>query len=60
MIWLAGISNHDVNNIEMKYERNFTVPASWEGQRVLLHFDAVDHQATVFVNGREVGTHAGG
>lgn len=57
---LSGVANHDVNNVDMKYERNFTVPASWEGQRVLLHFDAVDHQAIVVVNGREVGTHQGG
>jgi hypothetical protein len=29
-------------------------------QRTLLHFGAVDQQATVYVNGHEVGRHAGG
>jgi beta-galactosidase len=28
--------------------------------RALLHFEAVDHQSTVWVNGKEVGNHTGG
>ena len=35
-------------------------PAAWRGQRILLHFGAVDWETTVFVNGREVGRHRGG
>ena len=31
-----------------------------EGQRVLLHFGAVDWDTTVWVNGKEVGRHVGG
>lgn len=42
------------------YRRTFTVPRAWQGRRVLLHFGAVDWEATVYVNGREVGTHRGG
>lgn len=42
------------------YRRTFQVPASWKGNRVLLHFGAVDWEATVFVNGKELGTHRGG
>ena len=42
------------------YRRTFTIPASWSGQRVLLNFGAVDWRATVWVNGRQVGTHRGG
>lgn len=30
------------------------------GKRTLLHFGAVDYEATVWVNGREVGRHRGG
>lgn len=46
----------------MWYRRTFSVPPEWAGggERVLLHFGAVDHEATVWVNGRELGTHAGG
>jgi hypothetical protein len=42
------------------YRRLFTVPKGWEGQRVLLHFGAVDWKATVHVNGKDVGIHLGG
>ena len=43
------------------YRRTFTIPQHWnEEDRVLLHFGAVDWEATVFINGQEVGTHRGG
>lgn len=42
------------------YRRSFTVPNDWKGEQVLLHFGAVDWAATVYVNGRCVGTHQGG
>ncbi len=31
-----------------------------EGQRLLLHFGAVDQSCTVYVNGKEAGSHTGG
>jgi hypothetical protein len=42
------------------YRRTFSVPKSWSGRRVLLNFGAVDWEAVVWVNGRELGTHRGG
>ncbi|MEV4173295.1 sugar-binding domain-containing protein [Nonomuraea sp. NPDC049709] len=42
------------------YRRSFTVPAEWGGQRVVLQFGAVHHEATVYVNDVEVATHRGG
>lgn len=42
------------------YRRTFAVPSAWNGQRIILHLDAVDWQATVYVNGQEVGIHQGG
>ena len=42
------------------YRRTFTVPEDWAGQRLLLHFGAVDWEATVYVNGRCAGIHQGG
>jgi len=42
------------------YRREFSVPPAWEGKRVMLNFGAVDWEATVYVNGRSVGTHCGG
>lgn len=42
------------------YRRTFRIPAEWKGQRVLLHFGAVDYRAWVWVNGKLAGTHEGG
>ncbi len=41
------------------YRRRFTSPLK-DGQRVLLHFGAVDYRASVWVNGHLVATHEGG
>jgi beta-galactosidase/beta-glucuronidase len=42
------------------YRRMFSIPATWSGRRVLLHFGAVDWEATVYVNGALMGSHRGG
>ena len=42
------------------YRRTFRVPEPWKARRLLLHFQAVDWEATVYVNGQELGTHRGG
>ncbi len=42
------------------YRKVFTPDPSWKGRTVLLTFDAVAHEATVFLNGRELGTHRSG
>nr|BFF21544.1 hypothetical protein GCM10025730_50650 [Promicromonospora thailandica] len=56
---LSGIDRHEDH---MWYRRTVDVPASWRtgGQRVVLNFGAVDHTATVWVNGQEVAHHEGG
>jgi hypothetical protein len=42
------------------YRRTFELPAAWGQKRLLLHFGAVDWEAQVWVNGKELGTHRGG
>jgi beta-glucuronidase len=42
------------------YQRQVRVPARWEGQRVVLRFDAAAHRAVVWWNDVEVGRHEGG
>ena len=42
------------------YDTTFFAPASWEGARVVLRFGSVHYTAVVYVNGQEVGGHAGG
>jgi hypothetical protein len=43
------------------YRRTFEVPGDFpKGERVWLHFGAVDYRADVWVNGRHVAAHEGG
>ncbi|MCW4457181.1 glycoside hydrolase family 2 protein [Microbacterium sp. MPKO10] len=42
------------------YRRTFTLPRGFGGERVLLHFGAVDQSCEVAVNGVRVGGHTGG
>ena len=42
------------------YRKQLTVPPRGAGERVLLHFGAVDYRATVWINGRMATTHEGG
>jgi beta-galactosidase/beta-glucuronidase len=42
------------------YRRAFAAPALAPGERLLLHFGAVDYAATVWVNRMRVGSHQGG
>jgi hypothetical protein len=57
---LSGVMRHLDENSLLWYRRSFRVPSEWTGQRVRLHFGAVDWRARVFVNGQDVGQHRGG
>jgi concanavalin A-like lectin/glucanase superfamily protein/glycosyl hydrolase family 2 len=57
---LSGIMRREPH---MWYRRTFTVPRNWQvgnQNRLLLHFGAVDFDATVYVNGTQVDHHTGG
>jgi len=41
------------------YRRQFSVPSAWAGKQVVLNFGAVNWEATVWINGKEVGKHSG-
>ncbi|MBD3181485.1 beta-galactosidase, partial [Candidatus Poribacteria bacterium] len=42
------------------YRREVSVPEEWAGNRILLHFGAVDYNTKVWINGKEAGSHWGG
>ncbi len=42
------------------YRREFRLPHSWKGVRVMLRCDGVYSKARVYLNGRPAGTHEGG
>jgi len=55
---LSGIQRNQ--EINMWYRRSFEIPEVWQNKQVILHFDAIDHDATIFVNGQKAGNHSGG
>ncbi|HOB33248.1 MAG TPA: hypothetical protein PKH32_10260, partial [Verrucomicrobiota bacterium] len=57
---LSGVGRRITEHDVIWYRRHFTVPSDWRGQSIRLHFGAVDWETTVFVNGREIGSHRGG
>ncbi|MGO8926514.1 MAG: glycoside hydrolase family 2 protein [Limisphaerales bacterium] len=57
---LSGVMKPVLPKDRLWYHRLVTVPEAWRGQRVLLHFGAVDWETTVYLNGRELGGHRGG
>ena len=56
---MSGVENTDYLNA-VWYRRTAEIPSSWVDRRVILHFQAVDYDATVWVDGVEVGRHRGG
>ena len=57
---LSGVGKRVGENKELVYHRKFRIPNKWNGQRILLHFGAVDWKSDVWVNGNKVGSHTGG
>lgn len=57
---LSGVGKALGDKNELWYQRSFSVPAKWKGERVLLHFGAVDWKADVWVNEVKIGEHKGG
>jgi len=57
---LSGVMKPVNDKDRLWYRRTFRIPELWSGRHVLLHFGAVDWEAKVSVNGKEVGCHRGG
>lgn len=57
---LSGVKRALQPEERLFYRRRFSIPAAWQGQRILLHFGAVDWQTTVWLNGQHLGMHQGG
>ncbi len=57
---LSGVKKALLPSQRLWYRCMFPRPGAKAGERVLLHFGAVDYQCQVFVNGQKVGEHTGG
>ncbi|MEO2078240.1 MAG: sugar-binding domain-containing protein [Bacillus sp. (in: firmicutes)] len=56
---LSGINDPSFHDY-VWYAREFSVPKNWKGEKIILHFGAVDYRAWVYVNGQYAGFHEGG
>ena len=57
---LSGVQRSLKSGEYLWYRRQVELPEEYAGRRVLLHFDAVDQEATVWVNNTMVASHVGG
>lgn len=56
---LSGIGRTDYLNA-VWYRRRVEIPEHWADKTVLLHFEAVDTDTTIWIDGQEVKRHRGG
>lgn len=57
---LSGVQRQLAPDQRLWYRRSLVCPTVQAGEVVLLHFGAVDYECTVWVNGKEAGSHRGG
>lgn len=57
---LSGAKKTLLPSQNLWYKRSFDKPELKAGEKLKLNFGAVDYEATVFVNGTQVGKHEGG
>jgi hypothetical protein len=53
-------ATNDPGPADQNLARVIPLPPEWSGQRILLHFDAVNWRSQIYVNGQSVGVHTGG
>lgn len=57
---LSGVMKSVSPEQKIWYQTNFALPGEWSGQRILLHFEAVDWETEAWLNGQLLGKHRGG
>lgn len=57
---LSGVGRNVGKDSVLWYNTTLTLPSTMQGKKILLHFGAVDWRTTVYVNGKEAGSHEGG
>jgi beta-galactosidase/beta-glucuronidase len=57
---LSGVKKSVGSDSVLWYRTTFTLPSTMKGKNILLHFEAVDWESDIYINGIKVGTHQGG
>lgn len=55
---LSGVKNTDFINT-IWYQRQLSIPAGWNGKKIMLNFGAVDYEAHIFIDGKRIMRHYG-
>lgn len=55
--YLSGIMK---KTDHLLYRKVFSIPKDWKQQHILLNFEAVDYEASIYLNGKKIGGHKGG
>ncbi|RAV27530.1 glycoside hydrolase family 2 protein [Sinomicrobium soli] len=57
---LSGVQKKVLPEQQVWYRTSFTLPSSWSGKHILLHFGAADWETRLWINGEYAGSHKGG
>ena len=57
---LSGVGRSITGEDALWYNRTFKIPRHWRSSHIILHFEAVDWAAQVWVNGKPACSHTGG
>jgi hypothetical protein len=57
---LSGVGKMVGKDKKLWYKRKIRIPENWNNQSILLHFEAVDWETTIWIDGKEIGKHKGG
>ncbi len=57
---LSGVCKRITKSDRLWYKKSFTLPESFKGKKVILHFGAVDWECKVYINKALVASHIGG
>jgi hypothetical protein len=57
---LSGVRKTVTEDQNLWYKTSFSIPRAWNKKHILLNFEAVDWETTIWIDGKEVGVHRGG
>ena len=57
---LSGVGKSITPEDKIWYRKKFSIPSEWNGKKILINFEAVDHDTNIWINGIFVGSHQGG
>ena len=58
---LSGVKKRITPDQKLWYHTTFRIPDEWqETQKIILHFEAVDWETVIYINGKNAGIHKGG